>query len=61
MNKGYIVGWQSDLVNTKESVLPVCDKPYQTDNELQQNGRRLKKNAELCIGRSLSKNTTGKE
>jgi len=60
MNKGYIVGWQSDLVNTKESVLPVCDKPYQTDNELQQNGRRLKI-AELCIGRSLSKNTTGKE
>jgi len=23
-----IVGWQSDIVNTKESVLPFCDKPY---------------------------------
>ena len=25
---GYIVRWHSDLVNTKESLLPVCDKPY---------------------------------
>jgi len=24
----YIVRWQSDLENTKESILPVCDKPY---------------------------------
>ena len=24
----YIVRWQTDLVNTKESLLPVCDKPY---------------------------------
>jgi len=23
-----IVSWQSDLENTKESILPVCDKPY---------------------------------
>jgi len=25
---GYIVRWQVDPVNTKESLLPVCDKPY---------------------------------
>jgi len=25
----YIVRRQSDLENTKESILPVCDKPYQ--------------------------------
>jgi len=23
-----IVRWQSYLVNTKESVIPICDKPY---------------------------------
>jgi len=23
----YIVSWQSDLENTKESIFPVCDKP----------------------------------
>ena len=27
---GFIVRWQSDVVNTKESVLPVCDQPYLT-------------------------------
>ena len=27
----YIVRWQSDLENAKESILPVCDKPYQKD------------------------------
>jgi len=32
MDKGYIVMWQSDLVYTIESVLPVCDKPYQMNN-----------------------------
>ena len=32
INNGYIVRWQSDLVNTKESVHPVCDKPYHTKN-----------------------------
>jgi len=25
-----IVRWQSDLVNTKENILSVCDKPYHT-------------------------------
>jgi len=24
----YIVSWQSDLENTKERILPVCDKRY---------------------------------
>ena len=27
-----IVRWQSDLVNTKESLLCVCNKPYYTNN-----------------------------
>jgi len=27
MDKDYIVRWQSDLENTKESIFPVCDKP----------------------------------
>jgi len=26
--KKYFVRWQSDLVNTIESILPVCHKPY---------------------------------
>jgi len=36
------VSWQSDLVNTKESVLPVCDQPYHTKKEKYRMGRRLK-------------------
>jgi len=32
MESGYIVRWQSDLVYTIESVLPVCDKPYHINN-----------------------------
>jgi len=31
-----IVRWQSDLVNTSEIVLPVCDEPYHTNNGIQQ-------------------------
>jgi len=30
MGYGYSVRWQSDIVNTTESELPVCDKPYHT-------------------------------
>ena len=41
MDTGYIVMWQSDLVNTKESVLPDCDKPYHTDKRILQNGEEL--------------------
>jgi len=37
MDYGYIVRWQSDLVNTKESEIPVRDKPYHTHNLFQQN------------------------
>jgi len=28
IDKDYIVSSQSDLENTKESILPVCNKPY---------------------------------
>ena len=28
-----IVRWQSDLVNTKESLLTVCDQPYHTNKQ----------------------------
>ena len=28
IDKDYIVSWQSDLENTKESIPRVCDKPY---------------------------------
>jgi len=34
--------WQPDLINTKESRLPVCDKPYHTNKRIVQKGRRLK-------------------
>ena len=33
---------QFDLVNTKEIILPVCDKPYHKNKEKYRNGRRLK-------------------
>jgi len=36
MDYVYIVRWQSDLANTIESVLTVCDKPYHTINWIQQ-------------------------
>ena len=36
MDKVYIVRWQSDLINTNENVLTICDKPYQTNNWIQQ-------------------------
>jgi len=39
---GYIVRLQSDAVNTKEIVLPVCDKPYNTRTSDYRSGRRLK-------------------
>jgi len=28
IDQDYLFKWQSDLENTKESILPVCDKPY---------------------------------
>ena len=42
IDKGYIVRWQSDLVNTKENELNVCDKSYHTNNGFQQNGEEIK-------------------
>ena len=39
---GYIIKWQSDLANTKESVLPVCDKLYHTNNGIQQKWEVIK-------------------
>jgi len=36
----YVVRWQADLVNTNESVLCVCDKPYYTNNGIQQKWKR---------------------
>ena len=44
-----IVRWQSDLVNTKESVLPVCDKPFsqeQTNSTESWGDQRI---VELCL------------
>jgi len=38
---GYIVFVQSDLVNTKESVPPVCDKPYHTNQGTIQKGEEI--------------------
>ena len=32
-NTVIIIRWQSDLVNIKESVLPVCDKPYHNNKK----------------------------
>ena len=40
MDYAYIGRWQSDLVYTKESVLPDCNKPYHTNNQ-SKCGRRL--------------------
>jgi len=37
------------IVYTIESVLPVCDKPYHTNNGFQQTWAEIKKNVELCI------------
>jgi len=42
-----IVQRQSDLVNTKDSILPVCYKPYHTNKNTEWGGD--KSFAELCI------------
>jgi len=39
-----IVRWQSDLVNTKESLLPVSDTPYHTNKRKLQKGEWIKVN-----------------
>ena len=40
-DKDYIVSWQSDLENTKESILSVCDKPYHKIKETMPLGEEL--------------------
>jgi len=42
IDKDDIVSWQSDLENTKESILPVCDNPYHKIKENMPHGRSLK-------------------
>jgi len=44
-----IVRWQSNLVNTEESVLPVCDKPYHTNKKKCTEKRGDRSFAELCL------------
>jgi len=41
IDKDYIVSWQSDLENTKESILPVCDKPYHNIKQNMPLGKEL--------------------
>jgi len=36
-----IVRWHSDLLNTKENILPVCDKPYHTNQRRVQKGGKI--------------------
>ena len=43
---GYIVRWQSDLVNTKERVISVCYTPYPTKKGIRGGAWTL---ADLCI------------
>jgi len=41
IDSDYIVSWQSDLENTKESILPDCDKPYHKIKENMPLGEEL--------------------
>jgi len=52
IDKNYIVRWQSDLENTKESILPVCDKPYHKIKALLPLWGGSLKNVELSIAQS---------
>jgi len=45
----YIVRWQSDLVNTKESILPVCDKPNTTNKWILQKWDVLEKKSNYAF------------
>jgi len=38
-----MISWQSDLENTEESILPVCDKPYHKIEENMPLGEELEK------------------
>jgi len=41
IDEDYIVGWQSDLENTKESILPVCDNSYHKIKENMPHGEEI--------------------
>jgi len=41
MDQDYIIRSQSDQVNTKEGIFPVCDKPYHTNKEILQKWKEL--------------------
>ena len=43
VDEDYIVSWQSDLENTKESILPVCDKPYHKIKENMRLGEEIER------------------
>ena len=49
IDEDYIVSWLSDLENTKESILPVCDKPYHKIKENMPHGEELEKIVELSF------------
>jgi len=46
---GYIVRGQSDLINTKVSILPVCDKPYHTIKGILQKWEKLQNYALVVV------------
>ena len=52
MDQVYIVRRQSDLVNTKEWVPPVCGKPYHMNNRILQKWQEIEF-GELCIMRPV--------
>jgi len=44
------VRWKYDLVNIKESIIPVGDGPYHKNTKKAQEGGGVKRFAERCIG-----------
>jgi len=54
MDCGYIVRWLSDLVNTKESILPVCDKPYYTNNGISHKWEELENLRNYALSSTLT-------
>jgi len=51
-----IVRWQSDQVNTKESVLPVGDKPYHMNKRNVQKGEEIEVLLNYALAMVLYKN-----
>jgi len=46
-------GKQYDLVNTKESIFPICDKPYHTNKRILQKGEEFKSLRNYALSRAL--------